>query len=198
MKRIVLNLLLVFLVTGTAFAQDAPATLHQKWENIIDKSNSYQHYKVVQKTDLNDFWRNVQDTLTQMKMQLANEQNQIVQQQDQITQLQNEVKDITANLEAEKAEKEEILFLGNSINKYTYANTLWIIVGLIFLGCAVLFFLFKNSNRVTKQKIADYDHLFNRFEDYKKNTIEKERKLKRELQTHINLIEELKNRKSKV
>lgn len=193
MKTIVLFSLLVCF-TGAALAQDAPSTLNQKWETVMENAEDYQYYKVIKKSELNGVWKSVQDSVSRFKGELVQERTKIKQQQKQIALLQKQVGEVQEKLASVSEEKDDMTFLGTSVDKYSYANTLWIIIGTILAGCAVLFFLYKNSHKVTSQKIQEYDHLFNRFEEHKKGTIEKERKLKRELQTQVNMIEELKSK----
>lgn len=193
MKTIVL-FSLITCISISAYAQDGPQTLNQKWETVMDKAEDYQFYKVVKKADLNDVWKSVQDSVLRFKAELATERLKIKEQKTQIADLQRQVAEVQKQIELVSQEKDDIQFLGSSIDKYNYANALWIVIVTVLAGCGVLFFLFKNSNKVTTQKIQEYDHLFNRFEEYKKGTIEKERKLKRELQTQMNQIEEFKSK----
>lgn len=197
MKTYILSLSLLAL-TVTGYGQVSSPSLNQKWNRVMDKAETYQHYKVVKITDINETWRAVQDTIQGLKSQLKEERAVIVHQKEQIGSLQKQVKEVQAKLDEVTKDVESIKFLGMEVNKYSYGNTLWIIIGIVLAGCAVLFFLFNNSNRVTNQKINEYETLFSEFEEYKKNALEKERKLKRDLQTHINKIEEMKTGKSRM
>ena len=197
MKKYILTLSLAAL-SCASFAQNPTVTLNQKWSQAIDKAETYQHYKVVKITDINETWKAVQDTIKGLKSQLKDERAVIVQQKEQIGSLEKQVKEVQAKLDEVTKGVENISFLGMEVNKYSYGNTLWTIIGVVLAGCAVLFFLFNNSNRITNQKIHEYESLFSDFEEYKKNALEKERKLKRDLQTQINKIEEMKTGKGRL
>ncbi len=186
--------ILIFFVFGFALvqAQTDPVTLSDRWEKVVDKSESYQHYKVIKKTDLKDVWQAVQDTIVLYKSSLKQEKATIQSQQERIQSLENEARKLNENLSQLTVSKDSMTFMNSTVDKYAYAATLWIIMAIIAISCAILFFLYKNSHKVTRQKINEHDQLFNAFEEHKKTTLERERKLKRELQTQSNLIEELK------
>jgi len=51
---------------------------------------------------------------------------------------------------------------------------------------------YRNSQKVTSKTRQDYRKLQHEIEEFRKNYLEKERRLRRELQTERNLVEELK------
>ncbi|WP_028980557.1 hypothetical protein [Sporocytophaga myxococcoides] len=187
MKKYVLYALMIIL-THSVSGQ----SLGQKWEKVVQEAENYQNYKVIKKTELNDLWKVISDSLAKSKSDLASEKSLVLNQSNEISQLQKETAELKSNLDIAIAAKDGISFLGMTINKYTYATILWCLFAIACGGCAFLYFQFHNSNKVTVQKIGEYDELFNNFEEYKKNAIEKERKLKRDLQTYMNTIEDMK------
>jgi len=187
MKKYVLYGLLIIL-THSVTGQN----LEQRWDKVIQGAENYQNYKVIKKSELNDLWKVINDTLAKSKLDLASEKAQVLDQSNVITQLQKETAELKASLESTIEAKDTISFLGMSINKYSYATILWCLIAIACGACGFLYYQFRNSNKVTVQKISDFDELSNTFEEYKKNAVEKERKLKRELQTCMNTIEDMK------
>jgi hypothetical protein len=193
MKKIIIFPILMFVAT-LAFSQGNSESLNKKWNGMLERAESYQFYKVIKKSDLDMVWKAVQDSVNRGKNDLIRERNQVKQQQVQIEHLQKQDYEVKAKLERVSKEKNSMVFLGMDVNKYTYTAILWVIIILVLAGCGILFFLFYNSNNITIQKINEYEHLSKTLEEYKYGKIEMERKLKRELQTYINKIEELKNK----
>jgi len=169
-------------------------TLNQKWNNMLENAETYQHYKVIKKVELAEVQKAVTDTVTALEAEIKQEAAQIKEQKGQIASLQQEIDQLKLKIETLSNAKDNMTFMGNSVDKYSYAHTLWFFVFLILAACAVLFFFFRRSNHIAVQKVNDYEDLFSRFEEYKKNKIETERKLKRELQTQLNLLEEFKRK----
>lgn len=191
MKRLMFFAVLLF-VTGVAVSQNNRETLNQKWDKMLNKAETFQLYKVIKISEMNDVWKAVKDTVTGLKSELVQERELIAQQRKQIGELQLQVGDVNGSLARVKSERDNMSFIGMEVNKYSYNTALWVLILIVASGTAILFFLYRNSNKVTVQKIKDYEDLSTRFEEYKQSKIEMERKLKRELQTHMNRIEELK------
>ena len=101
--------------------------------------------------------------------------------QDSIRSIQN----LLAQTESEKQEaiaaKDNFNFLGLGIQKGVYSTFMWVLVGA--LAAALALFSFKYFRSFSKIKKAEKDlaELQEEFEKHRKNTLERERKLKREL-----------------
>jgi uncharacterized protein HemX len=186
------------LVFNVGHAQNEAKYLDEKWDMMLSKSNNYQNYKVIKHSDLKDIWNNVQDTVKKFKTDLYQERKEIATQKDQIAALGKKVEELKNSLEQVNKDKDTMVFMGANVDKYGYAGFLWFVIAALGVGILVFFFLFNKSNRIANQKISDYENLFNSFEDHKKGSLERERKLKRDLQTQINLNEELKNSNRRV
>jgi hypothetical protein len=191
MKKLII-IPIILLIQVVSFSQ-TNESLNTRWDKMLNKSSTFENYKVIKKTELADFWKFVQDSVSTLKSQLSQEKALIAKQKGEIEVLQKQSNEINSNLESTRNEKDSMSFLGMDVDKYSYATTLWILIFLILAGCGVLFYLFQNSNKVTTQKTNDYESLNKSFEEFKQNKIEVERKLKREIQTQMNKIEELKS-----
>ena len=148
MKKISVYLIVMLLV-NSAFAQK----LNDKWERMLENAENYQHYKVIKKADLAETWKAVQDSVRQVKADLAREKSVIFTQEDKINQLDKQIAELTNKYESTRNSKESISFLGLDVNKYTYTTILWALIAIIAGGAAVMFFLYNSSNRITQQKI---------------------------------------------
>lgn len=194
MKTFLIFPILLFATT-LSFSQNTGETLDKKWDKMLNKAETFQLYKVINKAELGSVWKSVQDTVSQYKVLLNKERSQISQQQSQIASLQKQLSAVQTKLASETSVKDNMTFMKMEVNKYTYTTLLWVLIIIGFAGCAVLLFLFLNSNRTTVRKTKDYEQLFKELEEYKQSKIEVERKLKREIQTNMNTIEELKSKK---
>lgn len=70
MKKYVLYALMVVL-THSVSGQD----LDQRWDKVIQGAENYQNYKVIKKTELNDLWKVISDSLAKSKSDLASEKH---------------------------------------------------------------------------------------------------------------------------
>ena len=167
-------------------------TLDKQYETLMKVSTTYQEYKVIKHVRLNAFWKNIQDSILTAKVKQQTLKQEIADLNEELLTTQNNLGEVTSNLEVSNHDRDRIDFIGIPLTKSFYNSLVW---GIIFIlgGLAVLFFFrFNKSNAITRSTKKEADTLFNEYDNYKKNTRDKELQLKRELQTAINTIEDLK------
>jgi len=169
-------------------------TLSEEFERLKKKSNSYNEYKVIKKNSLDQFWALVLDSMNFDKEIIKRNQNEIASLQDQIEELKVSLEDTKALYEESEAINDSIGFFGAQISKATYNTIVWVIIFILLGSTLGLFYLYKNSNIVTVKTKREFKQLQGEYEEHKKKAQEKQIKLKRELQTQRNLIEELKEK----
>jgi tetrahydromethanopterin S-methyltransferase subunit B len=191
------SLLVLILIFSAATHVDAQPlepeikTLNQQYESLMKVSTTYEDYKVIKVAKLSSFWGNIQDSLAIV----STEKQKLVSSLDNVREdlLNTQIKlgEITAKLESSNHDRDRISFMGIPLTKGVYNSLVWGII--IILAVMTLFFFsrFKKSNIVTRSTKKECDALFEEFDSYKKNTREKELQIKRELQTAINTIDEL-------
>ncbi len=185
--------IVILLFTANVFSQDEnielsldSGTIENQFDYVIEKSNKYQDYKVIKKTWLYTLKSNVSDSLKQVHNKLTITEQTVNKQNDQIASLNSGLKEINNNLKAVEEEKNSIDFFGNKIDKPTYKGIMWSIIGGL-LAC-LLFFIFKffRSNVTTRETKKLLLQTQDNFEAYKKRSLEREQKIKRELQDELN------------
>jgi septal ring factor EnvC (AmiA/AmiB activator) len=83
-------------------------------------------------------------------------------------------------------------FLGIGLTKGTYIVFTWVLIFALLIAVLVLYFRFNSANKITLQTRKEYASLQSEFEGHRQRARETETKLKRDLQTEINRIEEMK------
>lgn len=161
-------------------------TIESQFDYLYRKSSSYQEYKVVKQTSYYKIKNNVLDSLKLIKKDLASTKQLISTQKIEIEELKGALKTTNDNLTNVTSEKDNIKLLGISTTKSSYNTILWsIIIGLVLF---LLFFIyrFKNSNSVTKQANKSLAEIEEEFFAFKTIALEREQKVRRELQDEIN------------
>ncbi len=166
-------------------------SLEKRWNYMVKKSNSYKSHKVIKEDEINGMWEVIQDSLVMNRIKFQQEQRKVRDQKTEISSLKKQMEDLKQELSKETEEKNDVIASGKAAGKYI--SSLWIGIGVVVLICIILFILYKRSNNISEQKKKDYDQLSKSFEEYKTNKIEVERKLKREIQTYVNKLEDLKS-----
>lgn len=165
-------------------------TLNNQMTEAFEKSNSYQEYKVIKKTQLATLRRNILDSVSNLEKEIGTQNSELAKQNNEIDSLRNNLKQTQENLALSKEKEDGIEILGVLTSKATYNTIMWSIIGALLLIGGFLFFRFLNSHKVinaAELKIAEMEI---ELEDYRRNSLEREQKLRRKLQDEIN-----KNRK---
>ena len=195
MKKILLLSLPLFLFALQATAQDSiqirKNTLNDQMTEAFDKSNSYQEYKVVKKTQLATLKRNILDSVSHLDQRIYAQESELGMQKNEIDSLRQNLKNTQQNLEASKEKEDGIKIFGILTSKATYNSLMWGIILVLLLISGFLFYRFLNSHKITNAAQLKMAEMEIELEDYRRNSLEREQKLRRKLQDEIN-----KNRKS--
>lgn len=167
-------------------------TLTQQYESLMKVSTTYEDYKVVKIVKLNDFWENVQDSLAISNAEKRKLNYTLKNVQDDLINTQIKLGEISAKLDASNHDRDRISFIGIPLTKVVYNSLLWGIITVLAAMTLLFFSRFKKSNMITRSTKKECDALYQEFDIYKKDKRDKELQLKRELQTAINTIDELK------
>ncbi len=161
-------------------------TIESQFDYLYRKSSSYQEYKVVKQTFYYKIKKNVLDSLKVLKDELASTKQMVTVQNTEIDELKGALKTTNDNLTNVTQEKDNIKLLGIPLTKSSYNTILWsIIIGLVLF---LLFFIykFKNSNSITIQANKSLAEIEEEFFAFKTISLEREQKVRRELQDEIN------------
>jgi len=190
MIKKILLLSLLLTVTTSLLAQEN--SLEDQFNDVINKSNSYEDYKVIKKAKIYALKSSVLDSLTLMNQnyKLISDENK--QQESSILKLQNDLNTSQSNLSASKDNEDAIKIFGISTKKSTYKIINFSIIGLLLFVIIILAYKFINNNRITKLTTAGLKENEEEFESFRQRSLEREQKLRRNLQDEL-----IKNKESK-
>ncbi len=195
MKKNILLTLPLFLFALHVAAQDSiqirKNTLNEQMTDAFDKSNSYQEYKVVKKTQLATLKRNILDSVSSLEKKINSQESELAQQKKEIDSLRQNLKNTQQNLSNSKEKEDGIAVFGILTSKAVYNTIMWSIIVLLLLTGGFLFYRFLNSSKITNVAELKMVEMEMELEDYRRNSLEREQKLRRKLQDEIN-----KNRKA--
>ncbi|MGO3182122.1 MAG: hypothetical protein ACTIJ9_04745 [Aequorivita sp.] len=195
MKKILFLALPLFLFALQVSAQDSiqvnKNTLNNQMTKTFDKSNSYQEYKVIKKTQLATLKRNILDSVSSLEKRISTQESELGMQNNEIDSLRQDLKNTQENLAVSKKKEDGIEVMGISTSKAAYNSTMWIIILILLLISGFLFYRFLNSHKITNAAQLKMAEMEIELEDYRRNSLEREQKLRRKLQDEIN-----KNRKA--
>lgn len=183
-KNTFLILILLF-ITSFGFSQ-TENTLENQFDDVYNRSNNYQEFKVVKRTELNSLKESTLDSISVYKNALVQMQSELESQQIELGLIQTSLKETNEKLQKTEQRENEISFLGIQTSKSAYNGVVWTII--ICLAIILFFFIFrfKNSNVVTRDTKRKLDELEKEFELHRQRALEREQQLNRKLLDEIN------------
>jgi len=183
--KLTFTLLLTILFSLSLSSQENSNTLDSQFDKVYKKSNSYQEYKVILKEDYRKLQSNVKDSIAYFNNQLLTKNSLINSQKNTIDVLEKEKNKTATNLTEALKKENSITLFGISFTKGLFKIILFtiIIALLVFLGFFV--YKFKNSNVLTLAAKDNLEDVENEYTLFRKKSIEREQKLRRQLQDEI-------------
>jgi hypothetical protein len=153
---------------------------------LIDKSNSYQDYKVVKYTWLSKIKSNVLDSLAVSKKEIVSNYNTIETQKKKIDSLKISLNDANNQIVSLKTEIESISLFGIQLKKGIFKTILFVIIIILLTLLAFFITKFKQSDSVISQVKLNLKEVEEEFEEHRKRALEREQKAMRRLQDELN------------
>jgi hypothetical protein len=191
--RLFLSTILLILLSNSIFSQTEitepitePKTIEGQFDKMFRISSTYQTYKVIDKDGFILLKNNVLDSIKKTKKNLVELEYLLKDERETIAYLNESMTKMQLELDNALSKEDTISFFGIPLSKFTYSLLLWTII--IGLGSGLGFFVFKffRSNVLTKQAQENLITVEEEFEIYRKKAIEREQKLRRQLQDEMN------------
>jgi septal ring factor EnvC (AmiA/AmiB activator) len=197
-KTLLLSLFALTCFTAYSQTEDdsnelslSSGTIDSQFEYIFVKSGNFkgtngQRYEAVKQAWLLQLKTNVLDSLKTTYKELDNLEATVNSQVKEIEDLKLNLSNTKSKLDNTISEKDSMQLFGMQMTKPNYSLILWSIVGV--LAALLLFFIYKyrNSNAVTKQAQLSLAETEEEFEEHRRNALEREQKVRRQLQDMIN------------
>jgi len=195
------TIVLFSLCTITSFAQTNQeeeetlsldsGTIDNQFEYVIKKSSGWkdergQQYKVTKINWLYELKAHTLDSLKAISKDLADTQITVDNQANEIAGLKTTLSNTEDDLKKTKSEKDSMSLFGIQMSKTAYNMVMWTIIAAL-LGLLLFFiYKFKNSNAITKEAKKSLSEIEEEFEEHRKTALEREQKVRRQLQDEIN------------
>ncbi|HET7361295.1 MAG TPA: hypothetical protein VFI78_05110, partial [Salinimicrobium sp.] len=153
---------------------------------LIEASNSFKGYKVVDYEKLTALQESVSNRIQNLNSEIAASEKAMASQKEKIGNLKTELASMQNQLKEVSAEKDAITFLGFPFNKTSYKMVMWGIVALLIAALALFVVRFKKSHVHTREAKKDLAETEREFEAFRIKSLEKEQRLGRLLQDERN------------
>ncbi|MFH4965869.1 tRNA (guanine-N1)-methyltransferase [Gaetbulibacter sp. M235] len=166
-------------------------TINNQFEYLLKKSGNFkgtngEMYEAVKLNMLLTLKSHVIDSLKTLHKDLTDTQAIVKTQANEIADLKTNLTNTESDLDKTKSEKDSMSLFGLQMSKAGYNILMWIIIAGL-LGFLLFFiYKFKNSNIITKDAKQALSEIEEEFEEHRKTALEREQKVRRQLQDEIN------------
>lgn len=190
--------ILSFVCVG--FAQDVDAdsidiqskTILDDFNQIIDEGGNYQEYKVIKKTALADFRVQLAEQKEAFETEISSLEENITNQAKEINELKQQLSTSQNSLSEVEEVRDSMQFFGNNVDKSLFQTIVFGIIGVLILVLIILMVKFKSNSAATKEARETLSTTEKDFEEYKRNALEKQQVLGRQLLDEKNKVNKLK------
>ncbi len=163
-----------------------PATIEGQFDELVDKSGNWEKFKLVKKESIYTFKKTLLDSIKGQKSLLREKLDTISVQSSRIKELNLNIQNLQSELDKEKNRNDSIDFFGLTIEKGVYSIIVWGIIAVLAILLVVFISRYTSSNSITRGALKDLEDLQNEYEEYRTKAIEREQKVRRQLQDEIN------------
>ena len=189
MMKTRIYILLFSFTVSLSFSQenkDTKESIENQFEEIYKKSNSYQAYKIIKKRYYQDLKQNTLDSLERSKKIISDKDRLLFTQKNKLKKDSILLSKTTLELKDSIKREKSISFLGILVSKKFYNLLLWGIVIILLMSLSPFIVKFIRNNRTTKKAQRNVIDLEEEFELFRKKSVQREQKLRRQLQDEIN------------
>ncbi|WP_179007787.1 tRNA (guanine-N1)-methyltransferase [Winogradskyella forsetii] len=166
-------------------------TIDSQFEYIFKKSGNFkgtngQNYEAVKYSWLLTLKSHVLDSLKTTYEKLENSEKVVGNQVKEIEDLKTKLANTQTNLEQTDSEKNNMALLGMQTSKTNYNVIMWSIVAALLAFLLFFIYKFKGSNSSTREAKHKLEEVETEFEEHRRNALEREQKVRRQLQDELN------------
>lgn len=176
----------VFQMNGQTDSLQNNTPIQDEFSALIQESNNYQGYKVVDYDKLIELRNTTRNYITELKEEIVVQKNTVDQQNDEIQKLKSDLAATQEDLNRVSEEKDALIFLGMPFSKGGYKTMMWGIVGVLIALLLIIFFRYKSSHAATRDARQKLSETEKEFDAYRTKALEKEQRLGRMLQDEKN------------
>lgn len=167
------------------------STINNQFEYVLQKSGDFRGtngsmYEAVKRSILTTLQAHTNDTLKTLRKDLADTQAMVKTQANEISELKTNLSNTQASLEKTTNEKNNMSLFGLQMSKSSYNVLMWSIIGILLAMLMLFIYKYKNSHVITKEAKKALEEIEVEFEEHRKTALEREQKVRRQLQDELN------------
>jgi len=195
--KIKFMLMLLVSISSSISSQETEQTqedtsINGQFDKIYRTSTTYKpagtnkKYKVINLLNYQQLKANVLDSLKKLEKEISKQESLLNSEREQTQKTNQLLTKTQSDLVASNKKENSISLFGIQLSKMNYNLLLWSIIIIALLLLFYFIFKFFRSNSLTKEAQNNLVDVEQEFEQHRKKSLEREQKLRRELQDEIN------------
>ena len=187
MKSLYIFIFCLFVSVNT-FSQKAKndtLPLSKQFEQVYSRSSSYKDFKVIRKTTFQDLKENTLNSIKSIDEKLKIESLKNTRLEQEINNITKTHLELDLKLSNAILEKNTISFVGLKLKKNTFKIIIWSIFFMLIILICYLAYKLKDGVKITSQAKKELTRVEEEFNSYKKKSLVRDQKLRRQLQYEI-------------
>ncbi|MEQ8926893.1 MAG: hypothetical protein RLO81_13825 [Fulvivirga sp.] len=168
-------------------------SINDRFTNLLNDSETFKDYNVIKTYKLNSFWSEVSDSISMKKKEIDVLVRNNEELNTRLSTTEDQLNNAISKIESLENQITTIKTFGISIDKTVYKVINFTTIGTLIIIIGLILFRLKDKMQLANSKLKDYHNLEAKFEDFRKKSLENQMKLRRELQTERNKLEEIKS-----
>ncbi|MEP2024256.1 MAG: hypothetical protein ABJH98_12445 [Reichenbachiella sp.] len=187
-RKNILSLVLVLAFSGATQAQQ---NIQEQFDQFYaNETSSWQEYKLVKMPKLKNFWKIVADTIKVKEGKIASARAEVKSLKGELDAINVQLEETQASLAASEELNDSIAFIGIEMSKSAYNAFVWLIILVLVVGIASLYLIYMRNNKITREARKLLAKVEEEYTAHQEKARENQTKLKRELQTALNTLQE--------
>ena len=178
--------LLMSVNTFSQKAKNDTLPLSKQFELVYRRSSSYKDFKVIRKTTFQDLKENTLNSIKSIDEKLKIESLKNTRLEQEINNITKTHLELDLKLSNAILEKNTISFIGLKLKKNTFKIIIWSIFFMLIILICYLAYKLKDGVKITSQAKKELIRVEEEFNSYKKKSLVRDQKLRRQLQDEIN------------
>ena len=178
--------LLMSVSTFSQKAENDTLSLSKQFEQVYRRSSSYKDFKVIRKTTFQDLKENTLNSIKSIDEKLKIESLKNTRLEQEINNITKTHLELDLKLSNAILEKNTISFIGLKLKKNTFKIIIWSIFFMLIILICYLAYKLKDGVKITSQAKKELTRVEEEFNSYKKKSLVRDQKLRRQLQDEIN------------
>jgi septal ring factor EnvC (AmiA/AmiB activator) len=167
------------------------SSINNQFEYVLQKSGDFkgvngQMYEAVKRSMIETLQAHTNDSLKTIRKDLSDTQAIVNSQANEINDLKSNLTNTQTTLDRTTNEKNNMSLFGLQMSKPSYNILMWSIIGVLLALLILFIYKFKNSHLITKDAKKALEEIEEEFEEHRKVALEREQKVRRQLQDELN------------